>query len=86
MSRDDENRTNLDVGVERHSADLLAPLTEPECRAVLDSLMVWCRDRTVSRSDVSDMIDFLFGNIDQEELVRRCDIGAPRHHLYTYLG
>jgi hypothetical protein len=87
MSRDDENSTEIGVSeAEKHSADLLAPLTDPERRAVLDSLLTWCQDRPVSRSDVADMIDFHFGIIDQEELVRRGDIAVQRHRLYTYLG
>lgn len=85
MSGDDKN-TNLDVRAEKHSADLLEPLAAPARRAVLDSLTAWRRERPVSRSDVADMIEFHFGIIDQEELVRRGDVRRNATNLFTYLG
>ena len=85
MCGDDKHNTHLDVRAEEHSADLLEPLTVPARRAVLDSLTAWCRDRPVSRSDVADMIEFHFGVISQEELVRRGDVAAQRHQLLPVL-
>jgi hypothetical protein len=84
MSPDDVNSTEVDVSeAEKHSADLLEPLTGPERCAVLDSLIAWCKDRPVNRSDVADMVDFHFGIIDQEELVRRSGTAAQRNLLCT---
>ncbi|WP_139186309.1 hypothetical protein [Arthrobacter subterraneus] len=86
MSGDDKNNTYLDVRAEEHSADLLEPLAAPARRAVLGSLTAWCLDRPVSRSDVADMIEFHFGIIDQEELVRRGDVRRNATNLFTHLG
>lgn len=86
MSTDDENSTEMDLSeAERHSADILEPLTGPERHAVLDSLIAWCKDRPVNRSDVADMVDFHFGIIDQEELLRRTGTPAKHRLLHTCL-